>query len=57
MFDPELIMRRQTNASHPQQPSRASASGKLRLLAGVAINTAGALLLFAESFRYLNPVL
>ena len=48
-------MRRQTQTSHYQQPCRASASGKLRLLAGVAINTAGAFLLFAESFRYLNP--
>ena len=55
MFDPEVIMRRPINASHHQQPCRASASGKLRLLAGVAINTAGAFLLFAESFRYLNP--
>mgnify|MGYP001189191855 FL=1 len=57
MFDPEVIMRRQTHISHYQQPCYASASGKLRLLAGVAINTAGAFLLFAESFRYLNPVL
>lgn len=48
-------MRRQTQTSHYQQPCRASASGKFRLLAGVAINTAGAFLLFAESFRYLNP--
>ena len=55
MFDPEVIMRRQTQTSHNQQPCRASASGKFRLLAGVAINTAGAFLLFAESFRYLNP--
>ena len=55
MFDPEIIMRRQTQTSHYEQPCRASASGKLRLLAGVAINTAGAFLLFAESFRYLNP--
>lgn len=48
-------MRRQTNANHGPLPCRASTSGKFRLLAGIAINTAGALLLFAESFRYLNP--
>ena len=48
-------MRYRSNASHGPLSFLSRVSGKFRLLAGVAINTAGALLLFVESYRYLNP--
>jgi hypothetical protein len=50
-------MGRKTNASHDPLPHGALKSGTIRLFAGIAINTVGALVLFSESFRYLNPVL
>lgn len=48
-------MRYQSNASHGPLSYLSRASGRFRLLAGVTINTAGALLLFVESYRYFNP--
>lgn len=38
-------------------PSCLAAHAKIRLFAGIAINVAGAIVLFSESFRFLNSSL